>query len=382
MRSIALWLFAVTILALCGACRARCVRDGGAPERMARGAPDAVAPAKPRTIDDYREAHVAALFRGIDDPDTIVDWAYVTALLEAMDQDGGHGFGRGFTKYGPILSDEEQERIGSAVHRALPRKRGPALIAAIDTAARLQWDRGPAFREAVLRAWPDTETNMREWLLSQSWPTLRDPRFTPLLRHEIERLREHVTPWHVDDVPTLALKRLVDLEPEEARAIVLTDIARKAPRYGGVALTALPDEHLDAVDANFRRPVEELTHWSFDMEKHARLAERYGGPETLAVARKLLDMPGRGADTRLLRIVMRHDREDAFRRMAKALATRDPKEPHRHRMVLREVLASNWIGRARYWDDDAAAFVRGYLDDPDERVASDAAALLKDHEAR
>jgi hypothetical protein len=41
------------------------------------------------------------------------------------------------------------------------------------------------------------------------------------------------------------------------------------------------------------------------------------------------------------------------------------------------VLASNGIQKASYWGDDAAAFVRGYLDDPDPEVREVARNLLK-----
>lgn len=389
--TLALWAPLLGLLLLTTACRSRCVPP--TPERLAVGDPDAeaapvseaatnseAAPAeRTRAIRHFQDAFLAELLRGIDDPDTVVDWAYISAYIELKDRGGFRDGGRGFSQYGPMLSDEELQELGGRLHAALPKKRGKALVAAVETAARLQADTGPEFRDAAIRAWPDADANMRMWLLSETWEVLRDPRMVPLLVPEIEVARERPTPWHVDDVRSLALQRYVDLEPEKGRALVLADIARKAPSFGGVALTSLPDEHLEEVDANFRRPLDELTHWSFDMEKHGPLAERYGGDTALDTARAILDKPAHIWNTHLLRVVMSRDRADAFKRMAKAIATRHPEHEYLHRLVLTRVLASNWIALPDYWGPDAAAFVRGCLDDSDPRVAKDAAELLAAH---
>ena len=339
-----------------------------------RGASDIAAsrPSTPRTAYDMLRQ---ALLRGMDHPDTVVDWAYVIAIVRASDQLDGVG-ARGFTTHGPILWTDETQAIGQRLLRALPMKRGAALIPSLHSAGRLGFGKGVAFRDAVMRAWPQSSNATRITWLSSYWPALRDERLLPLLRAELKTPPQRATQWHSAYLPTVALARLVEMRPEEARPIILSDIGRDQPLYGWLALAALPDRHLDAVEAHFRKPIRKLSHWSFDWGKNGPLAERYGGAQALARALAMLDLPAHQHNTHLLRIVMSQDRPETFRRMAKALATRDPKAPDKHRLVLRDVLAANWIGRASYWGPDAREFVLRYQSDRDEEVAKQVTSLL------
>jgi len=340
-------------------------------------------PATPRTIKDFLETHADDLARGIDDPDVIVDWAYVTALIESWDTVRSRPI-RGWFDGNLVLTADERHEIGSRLREALPRKHAAAVIPAIGVLARLGEASGTGFRNAVLRAWPDMDESMHQYLLRGSWDAVRCPEFEPLLRAAIRERNEPgrdrpPTPWHVAYTPTLALLRMTDLQPQEARAIILADIRRDQPLFGGMALTALPDEQLEEVEAQFRRPHEELLHWSFDLQKHGPLAERYGGADALATALALLDRRERIHDPRLIRIVMSHDRDEGFVRLEAAMRTRTRKPWRRPGVVLRAVLADDGIEQRDLWADDAAEFVRRYLDDPDEEVRRNAELLLEAH---
>ncbi len=358
-----------------------------APEAAPANVPpaDTEAEAPPKTLADIRERIVAELMRGIDHPDVIVDREYVTAVADAWSSarsSRSNATGRGITTLGPILREEEREVIGSRLHAALPRKRGAALLPALTSAVRLGHTARPQFRDAALRSWADADSGTRQWLLSDQWEALRGPEFEPLLRHELATRIERPTPWHVRDLPTLALLRLHDLRPAEARRVILADIARKQPLYGGAALTVLDDSQLAEVEANFRRPLTEIARWSFDLHKHGRLAERYGGADALAAARAILDQPEQRWNAALIRIVMSQDRVAGFARLKSALAARDSAPPSARRLVLERVLSrdysipNKYSLSKNYWGPDAEALVRTYADDADPRVRTTVARLL------
>jgi len=353
-----------------------------APADVPAAGAEAAAEAPPKTLANIRERIVVEMMRGIDDSDMIVDWEYVTAVTDAWDSARSSPWVRDFTAHGPLLTEQEREVIGSRLHAALPRKRGAALLPALRSAARLGHTARPEFRDAVLRSWEDADYETRRWLLFGEWEALRGPEFEPLLRHELAMRIDRPTPWHVRDLPTLALIRLHDLNPAEARRVILADIARKKPLYGGAALTALDDPQLAEVEANFRRPLTEIAHWSFDLHKHGRLAERYGGADALAAARAILDQSEQRWNAALIRIVMSQDRVAGFARMKSALAARDSAPPSARRLVLSRVLSRDYsIPKSyslskNYWGPDAEALVRTYADDTDPRVRTTVARLL------
>jgi hypothetical protein len=351
----------------------------------------AASPARPaQTSRPEARSPLAALERGVADPDVVVDFAYVRRLFAARDA-AAAGFSDSDGR-GPVVPDAERRALALRLRDALPAKRGPALAAAVETVLWLGDPRPDAgVRAAALRAWPTAGAEFRRNVLDHGWSVVRSVEFVPLLRaacDALERREPPRTEWHVDDVPTLALLRLLETAPSEGRARILADVRRDDPRFGGRALVALPDAHLREVDAHFRRPPEEMLHWRFDLEKLGPLAERYGGPDAVEAAKRLLDRPDAdrarfAGSALLLRVVLAHDREEGLRRLGAALRRPSPPGRMPPAALLREVLAGNWVQRIDLWGDDAEALVRDLAADEsiDAETRESATRLLAERAA-
>lgn len=378
--SICLRPLTLLLLTTCAACATGADDPAFAPED----------PALAQEIARQAAAHarLAELERAFDTPDAALDWKFVNALVRARDDVAPPAYGRAGMNGWPLLSEQERRDIGRRLRDALSIKRGAALARTAATATHFApQSPDPVIRDAALRGWPDTDPEIRRYLLDAGWAVVQSEDFLPHLRAEcdaIESRQQPVTPWHVADAPTMALLRLHELRPAEGRERILADIRTGAPRFGGRALVALSDERLAEVDAQFRRPIAELLHWSFDQEKLGALAERYGGPDSVRAAKAVLDSPGGSANASMLRVVMAHDRADGLRRLGAALrAPQNPRGMRRHG-VLRQVLARNWIERKDLWGDDAAEFVGSLIADPaiDADTRAEAARLLEEREPR
>ena len=332
-------------------------------------------PLSPRTAQDVASeadrAAVDVLERGLVGPDTVVDRAYINNLIEARDRVFPLS-GRAESGSGPWLTTEESQEIGGRLRDSLSSKRGPALIAALRTVLHLHAADGAAFRDAVLRAWPEGDAEFRRHLLDYGWESVRCEEVVPLLRAECDEVPPR-TQWHHDNSATMALLRLLEMRPDEGRARILADVALADPRFGGRALVALPDERLDEVDARFRQPLEKRWHWSFDLEKFGPLAERYGGPDAVAGAKELLNLPNPdltsfNASALLVRVVLSHDRAEGLKCLGLALRNSKDRSGIRPADLLKRVLGNGWIQQRDLWGSDARAFVHDIATAPDPRI--------------
>ena len=122
---------------------------------------------------------------------------------------------------------------------------------------------------------PDRQASLLEY----EWRTVRGPAMLPALRRLVD-----APPTNDSSVPDLALRRLAQLAPAEARPLILREIRK--PRRGATLKTlgSLPDAELpeldDALAANFEASLTEI---------HAGLVQRYG---TRKIAPRILASAG------------------------------------------------------------------------------------------
>src|ERR1051326_8684623 len=95
-------------------------------------------------------------------------------------------------------------------------------------------------------------------LLTDKWGLVRGPEMLPALRQIVAGAAEKTWPlttdtyalWHgPGNLAEVALDRLGDFAPEEARRVLLEDITRMEPRFAAMALDELPAQDIPKADA-------------------------------------------------------------------------------------------------------------------------------------
>jgi hypothetical protein len=180
------------------------------------------------------------------------------------------------------LVDAARSAYGDVVTAALPDKTGRAR--AITLAEAPAWMPRPlapasAARDQLAAAFLDLPVERQASLLEYQWHAVKGPAMLPALR----RLAA-MPPAAAAGVRDLALRRLAQLAPDEARPLILQEIQK--PQRGATLKTlgSLRDAELPALDealaANFEADDDEI---------HAALVERYA---TRKVAARILASAG------------------------------------------------------------------------------------------
>ncbi|HEU0120806.1 MAG TPA: hypothetical protein VFQ91_09800 [Bryobacteraceae bacterium] len=125
------------------------------------------------------------------------------------------------------------ERLRAAVNR----KQGAARAICLKTLVELGRPVSPAALAGNLRALPERE---QVALLETNWGVLRNPAMLPVLR-ELYALPR-------GPLPSIALRRLYALAPEEGRALILSQLQKPDKNLAWEALALLPDDSLPALD--------------------------------------------------------------------------------------------------------------------------------------
>ena len=168
---------------------------------------------------------------------------------------------------------------GDIVTAALPDKTGALAVRAGGSAVMDAVNRHPAAARDQLAASFSISRSTVKPRCSSQWRTLKGPAMLPALR------RLAATPAAgTATVRDLALRRLVQLAPDEARPLVLREIQRPQPGATLKTLGSLPDAELpnldEALAANFEANDDEI---------HAALVERYA---TRKIAARILAAAG------------------------------------------------------------------------------------------
>jgi hypothetical protein len=153
-------------------------------------------------------------------------------------------------------------------------------------------------REQLVAAFLQLPAERQASLLGFQWSTVASTAIVPALRRLVQR-----SPTTSESVPDLALRRLYELAPDEARPLILREIQN--PRQGATfkTLGRLPDTELTELDealaANFEAGEDFEANGDFDSAGiRAELVHRYA-------SKKIADRILQSASDRLIRMACR-----------------------------------------------------------------------------
>jgi hypothetical protein len=153
----------------------------------------------------------------------------------------------------------------------------------------------PVFREQLARAFLELPAEHQARLLEFEWSTIASPSMAPVLRRLVER-----SPTASRSISDLALRRLFDVAPNEARPLILREIQNPRPGATLKTLGRLPDAELPELDEalarNFDAGLDLEATGDFDGAGiRAELVHRYA-------SKKIADRILQSADDQLTRM--------------------------------------------------------------------------------
>jgi hypothetical protein len=183
----------------------------------------------------------------------------------------------------PELIDAAVSMYGDIVTAALPDKTGRAraiTLAEVQSVEARQPSAGSAAsREQLAAAFLDLPVERQTRLLEYEWPTVAGPAMLPALRRLIA-----AAPAGTPSAADLALRRLAQLAPDEARPLLLREIRNPRPGATLKTLGSLPDAELPDLDDALAANVA-----ASNTEIHAALVHRYA---TRKIAPRILASAG------------------------------------------------------------------------------------------
>jgi hypothetical protein len=120
-------------------------------------------------------------------------------------------------------------------------------------------------RDQLASAFLDLPRERQTNLLAYQWRTVAGPAMLPALRRLVS-----APPSDAESVPDLALRRLAQLAPDEARPLLLREIRNPPPGATLKTLGSVPEEELPDLDEALAANLERS-----DSEIHAALVQRY-----------------------------------------------------------------------------------------------------------
>ncbi len=227
-------------------------------------------------------------------------------------------------------------------------------------------------RAELIAGFDGFSAERQQALLSQKWSLVGGPEMLPSLRRILEHAPPAMLPLILmaDDIPgnveELALYRLKQLAPEEEKNILLDDVTRLKPRFGGAALHELAAQDVlkadEALAANLKG--DAMTAISA-----VPLAAKFGTRRLLQPMLALYQGPFGScfADVWFVAYFARVDSEQGKRILAEAMAARENRGCYQS--LLRDVSAINWNAVV---EQEAIKT----LNDPDGEAAADAGYTL------
>jgi len=207
------------------------------------------------------------------------------------------------------------------------------------------------------------ETGTPQALLENAatWPLLNRAWIVPALRQIYDQWNGNQNRWSTGDI---ALRRLYEVSPEEARRLILEEIRTGAKRIGYEALAILPEESLPELDDPLRERYSQSrgggTTW---------LIARYGSATLLPFVKTTL-MRGMACSDEAAFIVylLKYEPATALQRFS----------PNLDRSGGCVVPPLDEVS-ARYWDDRLESAAITQLRGNDSRNVADAAQVLAKH---
>jgi hypothetical protein len=249
--------------------------------------------------------------------------------------------------------------------RAVPHKIGRARAISVKTLYGLNWTKW-ALPEAA-SIFNDLSLSDQRNLLACCWKRIASPEMLPILRRIYEGASERN--YEIDELNSLALRRIYELAPEEGRRLIIAEMRRPAPRVGPHTLTILPDETLPELDSIFVDNFEK--HDNPDI--YSGLIERYGSPGIFSRVMALLDERVGNMDcyqqSRLLAYCLRVEASGGIGLIRRAVTARGKGNAGCYPNVFRSV-------GELHTSPELEKLAVEFLDDSDPEVVADAATML------
>lgn len=229
-------------------------------------------------------------------------------------------------------------------------------------------------RAAVLPVFDQLPARDRWLLLESHWKLLGGVEVLPALRKFIavapERKQGERSPTSLD----LVFRRVLQLAPDEGRALILAELRRARPRATSDSLTLLPDQPIPELDDSLATRLEQSIDDLDDAELAATLVARYGSAAIYDRVRKVYgDNGGSWAcalQASLLAYLMRHDPTEGAQLMNQAIGA--TQQTGCYRSVLTDVARVHMTV-------ELERIAVEHLDDENLEVATDALSLLQRH---
>ena len=221
----------------------------------------------------------------------------------------------------PDLIEAAMSAYREMVAAALPDKTGQARAITLVEMQALDQQRQPSERSTASRTliaagFLDLPADRQATILEHQWPTVAGPEILPALRRLVDSPESAPA-----SIPDLALRRLAQLAPDEARPLILREI--RNPRRGATLKTlgSLPDRELPDLDevlaANF-----EASHSEINAALVNRYATRKVAPRILASAGELIGRLACAQQNAVLAYVLRADEATGATLLDRAMSSR------------------------------------------------------------
>jgi hypothetical protein len=267
--------------------------------------------------------------------------------------------------------DSLVQRYSSGLASSLPQKDASAKAtgaeALLDLLSANQWpaDRTEAdrVRAALTKNFLDLPVEKQGFLLTYRWTAIRSPEMVPILKQAYSRGRKTPTV----DVPTIAVRRLYELDPVAARRIILDEARKPQPNIGPAALGVLSDPELPELDGILADNLERLPPTMAGWNEVMFLVSRYATKAILPRVERVLSNHRGCWMTPAIAYILRVAPDRGERLLAQRIG--DHTE-NCHRGALRSVAKLSSSPRI-------ARVALAHLDDADLDIAIEAVEILK-----
>jgi len=272
----------------------------------------------------------------------------------------------------------------AAAKEAEPRKVSAEAIASIvpDAArsARLvpPYDYGLS-REELIAQFPRFPTEQQEEILISKWDLVRGPEMIPALRQLIDQAEP--TPFPASSMPLTvwgadagiaqdALRRLLELSPQEAARILRKDIATGAPRFASFEVLEFPPQDIPEADEPFSGLLKKNPHAVLPLVARFATAGLAGQMRELYLSRSWICSDEKDFLAFFVRTAPAEDGGQGNDLLKRAMANRENRGCYR--MLLHRIASVTWNPAI---ESQAIAT----LDDPDPAAAASAARVLSSY---
>lgn len=240
----------------------------------------------------HRDVAISELNRLLSDPDHGVSMSFVYGLAHLMRDPEG-------TPEQWMKEDANNYKaLEAELMNAVLKKRGRAQALSLNTLMEAgshgagSTPLSAKHAAVVAASFDQLPLEKQKEVLEYRWDLIKGPAMLPVVRRYAQKFRDlpisnENNTWNALHLSGAALRDWYELEPEAARAVILEEIARPAPRFGSEVLGILPDKTLPEADQLAGRLAEEK---NLIVEKNiASLLERYATDAALAQALAVTD---------------------------------------------------------------------------------------------